>query len=112
MQEGIGGIATITGKVYVLDYNSGFTQLNSEYYAPAEDVYIVYGDEEVYADKMETHHDGTFRFDFLRKGTYTIFVYSQDSTENEPSGEFAVMREIEITKRNQEINLGDIVIVK
>lgn len=112
VKEGIGGTASITGRVYALDYTADFSELDDEYYAPEENVYIVYGDDDFYGDRVDTHYDGTFRFDFLRKGKYTVYVYSEDSTGQVPAGEFPVLREVEITKKNASIDLGDLVIVK
>ena len=109
---GEGGTSKIKGKVYVKDYNAEFTYLESEYYAHEEDVYIIYGDNEIYDDKFETHYDGSFQFEYLNIGKYTIFLYSKDSTGNAPSGMNVIKREIEITERNQIIELEDIVILK
>ena len=49
-EEGTGGTNSITGKVYVRDYNENFTILEEQYTAKDEDVFIVYGDDEVYGD--------------------------------------------------------------
>ena len=47
------------------------------YYHADEEVYIIYGDEDnYYDDSYETSFDGSFRFENLRKGTYTVFIYS------------------------------------
>ena len=44
------------------------------YHAEKEDVYIIYGEDktDLYDDSFETSWDGTYRFEFLRKGTYTF----------------------------------------
>jgi len=77
-EEGEGGTSEIRGKVYVLDYNADMMHLLKEYYAPEEDVYIIYGDDEVYSDRFRTNYDGSFVFKNLQKGEYTIFVYSKN----------------------------------
>ena len=110
--EGEGGLATIQGKIYALDYNSELTLLRAEYYAPEEKVYIVYGDHPIYDDVMDTHFDGSFAFKYLKKGIYTIFAYSKDTTFTVAAETFPVIRQVEITKANQVINLDDLVIVK
>ena len=112
IQEGPGGSAAITGRVLVHDYNADFSQFQGTYYAPEEEVFIVYGDAPVHGDDMETHLDGRFRFDYLRKGTYTIYTYSKDSTGTEVSGVVPVSTTVEITSKRQEIDLGEIVILK
>ena len=111
-EEGEGGTSTITGKIYALDYNASFTILENEYYVPETDVYIVYGNDYVYSDRFKTHYDGTYRFQFLRKGNYTIYAYSKDTTWNSPSGLVPVEKEVKITSNNQEIILEDIIIIK
>lgn len=110
-EEGEGGTSIITGKVYVRDYNANFTILESEYYGPEIDVYIVYGTDYVYSDRFRTHYDGTYRFQYLRKGEYTIFAYSKDSTGNSPSGLIPVEKRVKITSNNQEVEVEDIIII-
>lgn len=111
-EAGEGGSASITGKVWVLDYNSEYTEINSRYYGVKEDVYLVYGDDVVYSRSYETSYDGSYRFQYLRKGKYKVFAYSEDTTGTVPGGVFAVIRELEITEKNQNIVLDDLVIVK
>ena len=111
-EEGEGGTSTITGKIYVLNYNTDYTQIESEYYAQEEDVYIVYGDDNIYSDRFRTHYDGSYRFQYLRKGDYTIYAYSKDTTGISPSGYIPVSKTIEISKTQQEVEVEDIVIIK
>ena len=95
-EAGEGGTSVIQGKVYrVLHPNDVYsfkTDTNTvetdsfrtaNYFidtdtlpAAKEDVYIVYGNQLVYGDKMETGYDGTYRFKYLTKGTYNIYAYS------------------------------------
>ncbi len=112
--EGEGGTSTITGKIYVLDYNPTFTIKIGEYYAPDEDVYIIYGNDSIYSDDFKTNYDGSYQFKYLRKGTYAIYAYSMDSTY--PSGTnppmMKIMKTVEITEKNQTVKVDDIVIIK
>lgn len=111
-EEGIGGTSEIKGKVYAFDYNAELTVLKSEYYAPEEDVYIIYGDDEIYSDDFKTHFDGSYHFQYLREGKYTIFAYSKDLSRTSPSGLIPVKVEVEITGKNQTVEAEDIVIIK
>lgn len=112
-QEGPGGTSSITGKVVVRQYNENFTALlEPPFYAPNEDVFIIYGDDQVFGDKTSTNYDGTYRFEYLREGTYTVFAYSEDSVNYPTQHEIAVIRRVEITKRNQEVTVPTIVILK
>lgn len=108
---GTGGNSKIFGKIYVKDYNSTFTVLEDEYYAQAEDVYIVYGGNMGTDDRLRTSYDGSYEFKYLRKGVYHIFAYSKDSTL-QTNALIPVIRDVEITKNNQGIEVPLITIYK
>ena len=40
------------GQVFVQNYNSDFTILMGEYYSPDVDVFIIYGEDSIYADDL------------------------------------------------------------
>jgi hypothetical protein len=101
---GAGGQASIIGKIKAQDYTLNCTQLNGEFFSPDEDVYIIYGDDPTYGERVKSGPDGTFMFRYLRKGTYTIYVYSDDCTV--AAGTVAVKATVEITGRKQEADAG------
>lgn len=108
--EGEGGSSTIIGKVYVEDYDA-FGELIAEYYEADEDVFIIYGEESnIYNDDFSTSHDGSYRFEYLTKGTYQIFAY-QKCAEC-PSGEEPVIKTVEIKDNNSTVVVPDLVIRK
>lgn len=107
--EGLGGGATIKGKVFVQDFNV-LGALQGEYYGEEERVYIVYGNNTIYSDDMRTHFDGSYQFDFLTKGSYTIYAYSDCLSC--PSGKEVKTITGEITKNGQVLELADLVIAK
>lgn len=109
---GEGGNSSITGKVYVREYDEYFMFLLSEYYANDEDVFIIYGDGATPDDRIRTGPDGDFEFPYLRPGKYRIYAYSDDSTFTVPSGEKAVYRDIEITRKKETVDIGTIIILK
>jgi hypothetical protein len=110
--EGLGGTSSIKGKVIVKQYNSNFTELTEQYYAPDEDVFIIYGDDEVYGDKVTTNYDGTYEFEYLRKGDYKIYAYSKDS-ENYPTKHLIpVIVSASISGKKETVEAEDIVILK
>ena len=111
-EEGEGGTSTIVGRVYAQNYNSDFTVKLGEYYAEGVDVYIIYGDEVVYSDDFETGLDGWYRFQFLNKGTYTIYAISKDPTRQSPSGEIAVSQTVTIKSNHSTVVVDDLVIYK
>ncbi len=109
---GEGGNSTIIGKVYVREYNKTFTALSAEYFAPDEDIYIIYGDGTSDDDRLRTGPDGDFTFRYLRVGKYKLYAYSADSAGISASGKIPVYREVEITKKNQTVDAGTIIILK
>ena len=110
--EGLGGHASIQGKVYVLDYNEELTTKLDEYYGANIDVYIIYGNDVIYNDDFSTSYDGSYRFEHLQPGNYTIFAYSEDTTKVTEGNIFPVFKYITIGKDDDSITLDDIVIVK
>jgi hypothetical protein len=110
-EEGIGGTSTIKGKVKVREYNGNFTLMRGEYYAGDQDVYIMYGEDEVYSDKFTTSYDGAYRFDYLREGTYKVFAYSLDSAAYPLDKKIAVIKEIKITEKDQEVIVEDFILL-
>jgi hypothetical protein len=108
-EPGPGGKATIYGKVYVKEYNSTFTVLEEEYYGPNIWVYIVYGDDRDYGERIRTSYDGTYEFRYLRAGKYRVYVYSKDSTMT-TNADIAVMQDITIENKKQDYQLPDLVI--
>lgn len=112
-EPGEGGFATIQGKLYVKDYNQFFTLINGEYYAQGENVYIVYGDGPGVGNSVKTSYDGTFVFEFLRKGKYKVFAISKDSSAAfiNSNKTKEVMMEVEIKEKKQKVVLPDLVVL-
>jgi hypothetical protein len=111
-QPGEGGFASIEGKVYVKDYDDSYTILTAQYYLPSETVYIIYGDGTEVANTVKTSYDGSFKFNYLRKGTYKIFVLSEDTTKPFLSVPKEELAKVTITKRKEKIVLKDFIIAK
>jgi len=110
-EPGPGGTATIAGKIYAYDYDAEMNNLRTQYYAPDEEVYIIYGDDSIFSDRTRTSYDGSFRFEYLRPGSYTIFAYSKNvitklpplvpmkkTVEVPPEGGLILIGDIEINK--------------
>jgi hypothetical protein len=109
-EPGYGGRAIITGKLKVHSYNSDFSLLKDSFYIADEDVYIVFGENAANGDDVNTKFDGSFSFENLRPGKYTIFAYSKDETMASPNEFIPRMKTVEITENNQVIDIGDLVI--
>lgn len=84
-EEGVGGKSSITGKVYKINYYDDVDYTIDTVPAAKEDVFIIYGDDTFYGDDVKTSPDGTYRFDYLQKGDYTLFAYSKDAMGNKVS---------------------------
>ncbi len=104
---GEGGRSSITGKVLLEEYNSSNVLVNS-YYDSDERVYIIYGTDSTYDDEYRTSYDGSYRFDFLRKGTYQVFAYSECISC--PGFTEAIIKEIEVSENGELYEMEDIVI--
>ena len=110
-EEGQGGSASIKGFVYEYKINAFSLDTTARYAAADQDVYIIYGNEDTfYDDNIKTSYDGSFKFPYLQKGKYTVFVYEDCATCL--SGKKEILRTIEITKKNQVIDLDTIDIRK
>jgi hypothetical protein len=106
---GEGGTSSIQGKVLTINLNAAGDTVTPPYYAMDQDVYIIYGDEDkTYDDKFATSQDGSYRFTNLVQGTYTIFVYSE--CQSCGSGMEVKEKTVEITTKNEQIILEDIII--
>jgi hypothetical protein len=108
-EPGPGGKSTLYGKVLVKDYNSTFTELNEIYYGPGIWVYLVFGNDRDYGERIQTGIGGVYEFKYLRPGKYRVYAFSKDSTLS-TNAEIPVIREVEIPSGRQEIGLEDLVI--
>ena len=109
---GEGGFASIEGKVYVKDYDPTFTIIQSQYYLPGETVYIIYGTNTEIGNTVKTSYDGSFKFNYLQKGNYKVYVLGKDSVAPNKGNPKETLIEVNITERRQNLNLGDFIILK
>jgi len=111
-EEGSGGNSTIYGKIIAHDYNAEFTDLKGIYPAADEDVFIIYGNDRSYSERIRTNYEGVYEFKYLRPGNYTVFAYSKDSTLTLPSGNYAVVLNVEIGNKKEDIEAPDMKIFR
>lgn len=109
-QEGIGGKNTITGVIIKEEYTESTNQFIKSYPAPEERVYIIYGDNAYFADDTRTNYDGSFRFEYLNKGDYKVFVYSECLACNGTVE--AVFTEIKLEERKETFVIDTIFVKK
>ena len=116
-EAGEGGTSVIQGQVYKIHtfQNSTTGEIDTLYFQldAGKDIFIIYSDDEtdIYDDEFETDYNGRYRFEFLRKGDYTIYTYA-DSSDVNTTYDYPVFRHIEIKSNNSTNNLDDFVIEK
>ncbi|MEX1191962.1 MAG: hypothetical protein WEA99_08310 [Brumimicrobium sp.] len=107
--EGEGGSAEIVGKVYFQDVDNNGNLVGDKYPAHDERVYIIYGAEGSYHnDDYRSSYDGSYRFEFLTKGTYQIFAYQECNTC--PSGDEAVIKTVTVDSKKSSTKVPDIIL--
>jgi hypothetical protein len=103
---GEGGTSTIKGVVMVQEYNKDLTiKVGVPHPAQEVDVYIIYGNDEVYGDKFQTGFDGKYEFDYLQDGKYTIYTLSKSISNRLTKELYPIVEEVEITGKNQTIEV-------
>jgi len=105
--EGPGGTGSISGTLIRQSYNDDYSLLITEEPAVNEDIYIIYGKDEVPGDHVSTGLNGMFTFEFLRPGNYTIYYMSEDSSSSSwEETEVAIESDL---GRGEEKDLGTLV---
>lgn len=106
------GHSTVSGKLFIKDYDSYGLPKGIEYFAGDVDVYICRQGADFYFDKTKTHYDGTFSFPKLRRGDYYVYAYSKDISTLPPS-EIPIIesKEFSITDFAQTVDLDSLVII-
>lgn len=120
--EGQGGKSSITGKIILHQklYINGVYTETVTLSGAKEDVYIVYGEDDlIYDDKVQCNYDGTFKFDFLQPGTYTIFAYNEvfhtgSNVSNNDDDYYTlepVIQKITL-KKKESVDIGTVILTK
>lgn len=115
-KEGKGGSASIEGKIkieYIKVSAAGYTPIDT-IDAQDERVYIIYGDNSTYNDDVRTSYNGNYKFDFLYKGDYKIYVYSECvfNTDTCVSETKVIIEDVTISSSNGATTVPDITIEK
>lgn len=116
-KEGKGGSSTIEGTV-VIDHTKRYAykkdSIYTNYTAKDEKVYIIYGDNPTFDDDTRTTYNGNFKFDYLYKGEYTIYTYSEcfydiDSCTDET---ITILNSVTIKADNETVTLDTVHLAK
>lgn len=95
---GPGGKASIEGVLKATRYVNNCTTNAGSFLAEDEDVYLIYGEDPSYGDRVKTGPGGVFYFKYLRPGKYTVYAYSSNCSVAQKE---AVIMEVEITDKNE-----------
>ena len=110
-EAGTGGKTTLSGKLlgtYICEDDSSI--LAADIAVPDERIYISYDATGELDDDVRTAPDGTFKFEYLQPGKYSIITYSECMTC--PTGKVEVVQEVEIAKKEDEVDLEPINITR
>jgi hypothetical protein len=117
---GEGGTSVIEGQVYKIytfqNPNTGLIDTPYFQLDAGKDVFIIYGDNkgDVYDDKFETDYNGRYRFEYLRKGEYTIYTYADSTVEYSSTldikYEYPVYKQVTISSNNSTNKIEDFII--
>jgi len=76
--EGLGGSCSLEGYVYEVRHNDdNFSFQTDTFPALDKDVFIEFGDDLSVGQRIRSGREGYFRFDYLRKGNYTVYALSE-----------------------------------
>jgi len=111
---GEGGTSTIKGVVITQEWDGSFSEIRDEYPSQEEDVYIIYGDDDFYGDDVKTNYNGVYEFKYLRKGSYTIYVYTKDASVDYDvtDRKLLIKKEVQIISNNQTVTVDTIYVKK
>jgi hypothetical protein len=100
---GIGGEASISGKVSGVLYNKTFNKRLDSGMVGNWTVNIIFGEDTSIDGSQKTSYDGSFEFQYVRTGHYTIFAYSRSRKTNLPDS--AIILAADITGKKQSLEL-------
>ncbi len=106
---GNGGLASIQGKVYAIDYDKNGL-LKSEGYLGDQRVSLSFGDNTTVDIETRTSYTGEYEFDFLQKGNYTVFTYSPCDTC--VLSQRNVIQKVTINEKKEVVTVDDLLITQ
>ena len=107
---GIGGKATVKGHVNAIYVQEGSFDTIEVSAFPDTRIYIVYGDGNTQDDDTRTSPDGSYKFEFLNPGDYTLYTYSESLLV--PSELEVVSTKITVDKKQNDIVVPTFTVIK
>jgi hypothetical protein len=84
-QEGMGGSSSLEGYVYVIEHwDNNYTFQTDTFPALDAEVFLEFGDDLRVGERVRSGREGYYRFDYLRKGNYTVYALSDFGERKEP----------------------------
>jgi hypothetical protein len=103
--EGFGGSSSLEGYVYNVVHNeNNYSFTTDTFPALDKDVFLEFGGDYSIGERIRTGREGYYRFDYLRKGNYTVYALS-DFADNSKD---PVARKIKV---NDGLNKADTIFV-
>jgi|TARA_B100000214_G_scaffold189826_1_gene137075 hypothetical protein len=115
-QAGEGGTSVIEGQVWkIFTFQNPISgEQDTSYYQldVGKDVFIIYSNDNglVYDDKFETDYNGRYRFEYLRKGEYTIYTYADSTDVDMVKYDFPIFKSVNIEENNSVLTIDDFII--
>lgn len=104
--EGLGGKAEITGKILLQRYCKADASLIDEIPFVDQDVYLVFGSDPSYGDKVKTSYDGTFMFRYLQPGDYTLYYFCDSILAGGELKNTVRTQKFSVSKGSENVNIG------
>tara|TARA_B100000614_G_scaffold202094_1_gene183482 strand:- start:279 stop:695 length:417 start_codon:yes stop_codon:yes gene_type:complete len=117
-EAGEGGTSVIEGKVFkkftFADPNTGQDSLLYYQEYSGEDVFVIYSNDasQMYDDKFETDWQGRYRFEYLRKGDYVVYIEADSTDGSGIEHKYPIFKSISIKSNNSIVSVDDFVIEK
>jgi hypothetical protein len=105
--EGLGGTGSISGTITERFYNDDFSDFLYQAAAVDEEVFIVFGEDDLVGERVNTGVTGEFRFNYLYPGRYYIYYRTDDSTAIPDDG-WSEKLEVDLD-RGGDVDLGELV---
>jgi hypothetical protein len=107
---GEGGTATISGKVEAVYVQEGSFDTIEVKGLPDARVYIVYGTGNTQDDDTRTSPDGSFKFEYLNPGDYSVYAYSESLIE--PSELSEVVKAVSVNSSQDDVVVPTLTIIQ
>lgn len=111
-EEGLGGKAQVTGKIQLKRYCKADASLIDEIPFADQDVYLVFGSDPSYGDKVKTSYDGTFMFRYLQPGDYSVFYYCDSILKGGELKNSVRSQKFNVSKSATNVAVGNLVAQK